>query len=195
MRPATRKRGIPSPGIVGATVLAAGIMGGSAMAGGNWTTGILAGAGSMQQPSSQYYLLAYVANAFVEYKPVKAGISLTAIGRPKFSNGGYEDQDYGGFVELRKSVASRGPFSLAASFGGGQMRGYIKSTAEDGTRSDYRMDGACVTVDLRYNPSIDGKFTAQLSHTMFAGFGAELETRARVAWPWSFVMLGLGYGA
>ncbi|NDE16104.1 hypothetical protein EBZ80_14350 [bacterium] len=161
----------------------------------NWRTGAIVGAGVMQQPSSQYFLMAYSANAFLEFAPAKAGISLTAFGRPRFSAGNFEDQDFGGLVELRKGVAARGSFSLGASIGGGQMRGYVKSIEVDGARSDYRMDGVSATVDLRYATGKDGRFKAQLSHTMFSGLSTAFETKARVAWPWSFVMLGIGYSA
>ncbi len=160
-----------------------------------WTTGVIVGAGLMQQPSSQYYLMAYTANVSLEFTPAKAGISLTAFGRPKFSAENFEDQDFGGLAELRKGVAARGNFSLGASVGGGQMRGYVKSTDGDGGRGDYRMDGVSATIDLRYETGKDGRFNAQLSHTMFSGLSTSLETKARVAWPWSFVMLGIGYRA
>jgi|GEM_PF-1363546 len=179
-------------GLLGASVFSVET---GARAATNWRTGAIVGAGVMQQPSSQYFLMAYSANAFLEFAPAKAAISLTAFGRPRFSAGNYEDQDFGGLVELRKGVAARGSFSLGASIGGGQMRGYVKSKEVDGTRSDYRMDGVSATVDLRYATGKDARFSAQLSHTMFSGLSTALETKARVAWPWSFVMLGIGYSA
>jgi hypothetical protein len=178
-----------------AILIAAALFAPGARAAGNWNTGMLVGAGLMQQPSSQYYLLAYSTNAFIEFAPARAGISLTAVGRPRFSASGYEDQDFGGMIEMRKGVATRGNFSLGAGIGGGQMRGYVKSTSLDGGRGDYRMDGVSTTIDLRYSGQRDGRFTAQLSHTMFSGVSTSLETKARVAWPWSFVMLAIGYSA
>ena len=159
----------------------------------NWSSAAYIGAGSIQQPSSQYFLLAYSAAVSLEYRPAKAGISFVAIGRPVYSSSGYTDQDYGGFAELQKVVAERGKFALGAGFGFGQMRGYVKSTDENGGRSDFRMNGPAATIDLRYATKKDRSFTARLSHTILPGLSTAAQTKAWVAWPWSVVMLGIGY--
>ena len=159
----------------------------------NWSGAAYLGAATIQQPSSQYFLIGYSVQGFVEYSPAKAGISFTAIGRPQFSSSSYEDQDYGGFVELHKTVAERGNFLLGAGFGGGQMRGYVKSTDGQKSRSDFRMGGPSATIDLRYAVKKDRSFTAQLSHTVFPGLSTSAQTKAWVSWPWSIVTLGIGY--
>lgn len=158
-----------------------------------WSSAAYVGAGTIQQPSSQYFLLAYSAGLSLEYKPAKAGVSLVTIGRPAFSSSGYEDQDFGGFAEFQKVVAERGKFALSAGIGFGQMRGYVKSTNENGGRSDFRMNGPSATIDLRYSAKKDGSFTAKLSHTLLPGLSTAAQTKAWVAWPWSIVMLGIGY--
>ena len=180
---------------LGATiaVLCCGVWPRAARAATKWSHGTYVGVGSMQQPSSQYYLLIYGANAFIEHNPTKTGISITAVGRPAFASGNYEEQDYGGFVELHQTVATRGSFSLGAGFGGGQMRGYVKSTGEVEERSDYKMGGPSATIDLRYTAKKGSGFTAQLSHTLLPGLSTSAQTKAWVAWPWSIVMLGAGY--
>lgn len=165
----------------------------SGFAASNWRSTAYIGAGTIQQPSSQYFLLAYSASVSLEYRPAKAGVSFIAIGRPVYSSSGYEDQDYGGFAELQKIVAERGKFALGAGFGFGQMRGYIKSTDENGGRSDVRMNGPAATIDLRYAAKKDRSFTVKLSHTILPGLSTAAQTKAWVAWPWSVVMLGIGY--
>lgn len=163
------------------------------LAASKWSTATYIGAGTIQQPSSQYFLLAYSAGVSLEYRPAKAGVSFVAIGRPVYSSSGYEDQDYGGFAELQKVVAERGKFALGAGFGFGQMRGYIKSTDENGGRSDVRMNGPAATIDLRYAAKKDRSFTVKLSHTILPGLSTAAQTKAWVAWPWSVVMLAIGY--
>ncbi len=165
----------------------------SCLAASKWGTAAFIGTGSIQQPSSQYYLLAYSANVSFEYRPAKAGISFVAIGRPVYSSSDYKDQDYGGFAELQKIVAERGNFAVGAGFGYGEMRGYVKSTDENGGRSDFRMSGPSATIDLRYTLGKGRPFTAKLSHTILPGLSTAAQTKAWVAWPWSIVMLGIGY--
>jgi len=165
----------------------------SGFAASNWSSTAYIGAGTIQQPSSQYFLLAYSASVSLEYRPAKAGVSFIAIGRPVYSSSGYEDQDYGGFAELQKVVAERGKFAVGAGFGFGQMRGYIKSTDENGGRSDVRMNGPAATIDLRYAAKKDRSFTVKLSHTILPGLSTAAQTKAWVAWPWSVVMLAIGY--
>ena len=61
-------------------------------------------------------------------------------------------------------------------------------------RSTFLSDDApAATIDLRYAAKKDRSFTVKLSHTILPGLSTAAQTKAWVAWPWSVVMLGIGY--
>jgi hypothetical protein len=158
-----------------------------------WVTGIEAGTGLMQQPSSQYFLLGYSGTVLLTHAKLTAGVATTFLGRPAFESGNYAEQDYGGLIEFRKGVRVWKSVQLAAGLGVGEMRGYVKRTGENPLRSDYRMRGASTTIQLSWVPPKASGASLFLSHTLFSGFSTQTQSQARVAWPWSFAMFGAGF--
>lgn len=155
-----------------------------------WNWSLVLGAGTMQQPSSQYYLLAYSASAGLVYKPANTSVQITALGRPEFHSASYQDQDYGGFIEIHQTLAERGALAVDAGIGGGQMRGYIKS--DSGDRSDYRMSGPSCSMSLVWTPHKKRKINVRVKHRLFSALSTSAQTDARVSWPWTSTILGLG---
>lgn len=157
---------------------------------GKWRGNIAVASGALQQPSSQYYLLAFSTTLGLDYVPAKTGLRLTIIGRPEFNSGDYTDQDYGGFLELHQNLIERGSMTIGAGIGSGQMRGYVKSESSD--RSDYQMRGPSCSLDLTWAPGKKSGFNVLISHHLFAGLSTTAQTNARVAWPWTATMVGAG---
>lgn len=158
-----------------------------------WLVGIEAGSGLIQQPSSQYFLLGYSGTALFTHAKSTAGIATTVLGRPAFESGGYTEQDYGGLVEFRKGVRVWKSIQLSAGLGLGEMRGYVRRGGDNPVRSDYRMRGASTTFQVSWVPPKASGASVFLNHTLFSGFSTQSQTKARVAWPWSFAMFGFGF--
>lgn len=158
----------------------------------DWRFGIDAGGGLIQQPSSQYFLIGYSGSALFTHTKTGAGLALTGVTREPFKSGEHVEQDYGATIEFRKQVAKWRSIQIGAGLGFGEMRGYIKRTGDTPQRSDYRMRGITTTLEVSWVPPKASGMNAFVNHTLFTGFSTRPQSEARVAWPWSIAMAGVG---
>ena len=150
----------------------------------------------MLQPSSSWYHAAMGLTLDLEAKDQEFVSRLAGLERPKFSANGYEDQDWAAFL-LAGSKVARVKYggldhSIVALAGAARVGGWIRSTHsfDDVKKRSFIMNGPAFALEWRMRLRA---FELSAGHSMFVGFGDETQSRAFVAWPWSFFTLGAGW--
>lgn len=148
----------------------------------------------MQQPTSFYYLASY--GAYLQASSDNERFLLRAIyiERPEFKANGYTDQDYGSFALLGSKLKNWKWHGVYAFFGYGNMSGFIKTNSDHESSEQkertYSIDGlsACLEYRMRL-----GGFDIGIDHQTFVGSTNQEQLNARVAWPYNFLKLNIGY--
>lgn len=146
-------------------------------------------AGLMQQPSSQYYHYTYGGSLSLGIESYQAFMKVNYFERPKFESNGFEDQDYGTFLQFGKKVNKAKWHGLVAYFGYGVMQGHVKKDGENSETRRYELEG--FTLTLEYEVILKSLRFA-LNHQTFVGIASKSDLEAYVAWPFNMINLSMG---
>ncbi len=158
------------------------------------TTRVGSGIGLMSQPTSAYYHGAY--SGYVDVTNQSELLALRGVywERPKFSSGGYTDQEYGYFAMVGTKLTKQKSHGLGCYIGYGAIAGYL--AAENGMFPDapsnlrtFRLPGPVIELEYAYQWQ---HFRVAIEQISFTGFGQRSQTDARVAWPYNLLMLNTG---
>ena len=144
--------------------------------------------GVMQQPTSHYYHLTY--GTYLEAASDKKGFlfRLRYAERPKFSTTDFEDQEQAMFTTLGTQVLKSKYGALYGYFGGGNIKGSIRSKESNTTRT-YELSG--LTTEISWAVHFK-HFEVALEHQTFVGLASQHEVEAYVGWPFNFYRLSIG---
>lgn len=148
--------------------------------------------GLLQQPASQYYHLIYGGSADVQlYR--SWSLRGTYLERPAFSNAGFIDQDFLGYVETGCSFFKHKYGNILGFVGAGRAWGYVKQDPifekdPSLSRSDYKMNVLALSMEAEFDL---GYVDARLGHVMHVGQGDKTQTQSKVAWPYSAYYVSL----
>jgi hypothetical protein len=152
------------------------------------------GFGVMTQPTSSYFLAAH--SGFLDIATASESFMLrgTYIERPAFTSAGYIDQEYGYFGMLGTKVTPQKNHGLNCYVGYGTMRGYLAVDKEHFPESDeslrtFRLPGPVVELEYSYSWRYVRIGIEQIA---FTGLGDQLQTDARVAWPYNILLFNFG---
>lgn len=162
-------------------------------------------AGLMQQPTSHYYCAVY--GVVVDFGTENESFLTRAsyVERPEFRSNGFVDKEYGWFAQIGSKLTKAKSHGLYAYIGAGRMRGYMKldkdfdrpqasssstATSINVSKRSFTLPGATAT--LEYAARL-GSTTLAASHQTFIGYVDDQQLEAKVAWPYNFFQLTLGY--
>lgn len=150
--------------------------------------------GLMQQPTSQYYLWTYGANATLASENQGLILRLSYLERPKFKSEGFQDQDSALFAFIGgKSREFTKSLYVLVYAGFGETSGYIESTdnKEVYQKRSYKLSGPSFSLQIVYEASQRLRFT--LSHETLVGISGQDDFDSYVVWPYLFYQFGIGY--
>ena len=142
----------------------------------------------MTQPNSQYYHLIGGAQAGLSWADQGFLLRAYYFQRPDFDAYGYVDGESGWFTGVGSRVWERGIWYCLLWAGYGEMSGFIREKGS-GVRRSYRIPGAAAAFETGISL---GWSQISITHMSFAGLDGITQTRAYVAWPFSYLTLGLG---
>lgn len=145
--------------------------------------------GVMQQPTSQYYHLAYGVQLDLARLDDAALMRWQYLERPAFHKSGYIDQDFSGAFFIGANVLKQRQVGVNALIGGGYAWGYLKEDGEGVLRHEsYRLPGVATALEARWTtPSFDVRVT----HQVMICQNSQAQTEAYVAWPFSWTLLSV----
>lgn len=145
--------------------------------------------GVMQQPTSQYYHLAYGAQLDLARLDDAALMRWQYIERPAYHKGGYVDQDFSGAFFIGASVLKKSQVGVNALLGGGYAWGYLKEEGGDMPRHEgYRLPGIATALEARWTTS---SFDVRLTHQVMICQNSQAQAEAYVAWPFTWTLLSV----
>lgn len=154
---------------------------------------VVATGGVMTQPTSNYYHFVYggIAEAGLESQALmfRAGY----LERPAFKAAGFIDQEFCGFAMIGTKVFARGGDGVVSFIGWGEMTGTIERDVDAGVPSDkrrYKLPGPTLSLAYRWRLK---NLSASIGHQTLIGFADKAQTEARVAWPFNFLLLDVGW--
>lgn len=138
-------------------------------------------AGVMTQPTSSY--LHAAAGLTLDLQSSERRIIGRAIGfaRPRFESAGYADQDtgWGGLIGTR--IAGSETLGILSFLGAARMQGYVEDAR--GSRSAFGQSGPAFGAEAFARWS---QLEISITHHAIAGYANEVQSRAFVAWPFTF---------
>jgi hypothetical protein len=147
----------------------------------------------MQQPTSHYYHYCYGLDIDVSSADQRIGWRIQYIERPEFSSGGFKDKEYLSSSLLMSKLTKRKNHGLHAGFGIAQLNGYIKSENGD-------INGVSERTVTMNGPSASIEYAGQYAglsgaifHQTFIGYVSQKQIETRVAWPYNFFGIKIGY--
>ena len=145
--------------------------------------------GVMQQPTSQYYHLAYGAQLDFARKDDAALMRWQYIERPAFHSSGYVDQDFSAAFFFGANVLKKDRFGMTALVGGGYAWGYIKEETVDLPKHEsFSLPGIATALEARWTTRL---LDVRLTHQVMVCQNSKVELEAYVAWPFTWTLLSI----
>jgi hypothetical protein len=153
------------------------------------------GYGLMVQPTSAYYLAAQ--SGYLDL--ASDGETFICRGayfeRPQFASDGFVDQEYGYYGMLGTKVTRTLAHGLFGYIGYGVVKGYISEVGDGATSSEknirrYTLPGPVIEIEYAV------KFKALrvgFEQITLIGFGDQIQTEARVGWPYNLLLATIGF--
>ena len=153
----------------------------------------LGSTGMMMQPTSSYFHLVYGGVVETGIDSQKLVMRLGYLERPAFKVAGFSDQEFASYGLIGTTAYSGRRTALLALVGWGEASGIVErdpAPSSIGGRRRYSLPGPAVNVTYR----IEWKgLVVALAHQIIVGFGDVNQTNAFVVWPFSFVLIDLGW--